>query len=71
MLRPTDAGVCIQHEPQDHLPRMTQNPPGHLYQFPADGRDGLGSHAVGHASRVKPMNRLYASPPILKKTALA
>ena len=39
---PTGEGVCIQHEPHDHLPCMTPHPPGHLHQLPADGRDGLG-----------------------------
>lgn len=38
---PTGKRLSIQHETQDHAPRMAQHSPRDLHQLPADRRDRL------------------------------
>ena len=41
MPAPTGERLGLQHESQDHLPRMAENPSGHLPQFPPHRGDRL------------------------------
>ena len=69
---PTGERLGLQHEAQDHTPRMWRR----IRPAPCTSRQRTvaivcAAHVAGQARRLKPMKRLYASTLIRKKTALA